>query len=163
MFILQPDQAVQGEEMLATAALFVKLDSAKNLPVSKWFLMGILKGILNWNLCTIWKRCHFFLRGLGKLEILFCVTGKKEQYSYVGSHMEKNLTVFNFAYVDIFIEWVCWFMLFCYCVGHKCCSWYNKCILQTYCWKCHSAEQGINHYCYFICMSWNSLQLIIKE
>ena len=33
--------------MLATAALFVKLDSAKNLPVSKWFLVGILKGILN--------------------------------------------------------------------------------------------------------------------
>ncbi|XP_022798520.1 extended synaptotagmin-2-B-like isoform X2 [Stylophora pistillata] len=29
-----PDQAVIGEEMLATAALFVKLDSAKNLPVT---------------------------------------------------------------------------------------------------------------------------------
>ncbi|CAH3120834.1 unnamed protein product [Porites lobata] len=29
-----PEQAVQGEEMLATAALFVKLDSAKNLPVT---------------------------------------------------------------------------------------------------------------------------------
>ncbi|CAH3156571.1 unnamed protein product [Pocillopora meandrina] len=27
-----PDQAIIGEEMLATAALFVKLDSAKNLP-----------------------------------------------------------------------------------------------------------------------------------
>ena len=40
MFIclfLQAEQAVQGEEMLATAALFVKLDSAKNLPV------GIIK------------------------------------------------------------------------------------------------------------------------
>ena len=60
LFILQPEQAVQGEEMLATAALFVKLDSAKNLPVSKWFLVGIVKGILNWNLCTMEKRCHFF-------------------------------------------------------------------------------------------------------
>ncbi|XP_066029603.1 uncharacterized protein [Pocillopora verrucosa] len=29
-----PDQAIIGEEMLATAALFVKLDSAKNLPQS---------------------------------------------------------------------------------------------------------------------------------
>ncbi|XP_078376188.1 extended synaptotagmin-2-like isoform X2 [Oculina patagonica] len=28
------EQAVQGEEMLATAALFVKLDSAKNLPIT---------------------------------------------------------------------------------------------------------------------------------
>ncbi|CAH3166620.1 unnamed protein product [Pocillopora meandrina] len=27
-----PDQAIIGEEMLVTAALFVKLDSAKNLP-----------------------------------------------------------------------------------------------------------------------------------
>ena len=34
VFHIQPDQAVIGEEMLATAALFVKLDSAKNLPVS---------------------------------------------------------------------------------------------------------------------------------
>ena len=34
VFHTQPDQAVIGEEMLATAALFVKLDSAKNLPVS---------------------------------------------------------------------------------------------------------------------------------
>lgn len=32
---LQPEKATQGEEMLGTAALFVKLDSAKNLPVSK--------------------------------------------------------------------------------------------------------------------------------
>ncbi|XP_031566724.1 extended synaptotagmin-2-A-like isoform X2 [Actinia tenebrosa] len=29
-----PDKAIQGEEMLGTAALFVKLDSAKNLPVT---------------------------------------------------------------------------------------------------------------------------------
>ena len=34
VFHIQPDQAIIGEEMLATAALFVKLDSAKNLPVS---------------------------------------------------------------------------------------------------------------------------------
>ena len=34
VFHIQPDQAIIGEEMLATAALFVKLDSSKNLPVS---------------------------------------------------------------------------------------------------------------------------------
>lgn len=34
LFVTQPEQAVLGEEMLATAVLFVKLDSAKNLPVS---------------------------------------------------------------------------------------------------------------------------------
>ena len=34
LLLAQAEQAVQGEEMLATAALFVKLDSAKNLPVS---------------------------------------------------------------------------------------------------------------------------------
>ncbi|EDO32931.1 predicted protein [Nematostella vectensis] len=32
--LLPPEKAVQGEEMLATSALFVKLDSAKNLPVT---------------------------------------------------------------------------------------------------------------------------------
>ena len=80
--ILQPEQAVQGEEMLATAALFVKLDSAKNLPVSKWFLVGILK-VINWiEICVQCRRDAIFsLRVLGKLEVLFCVTGKKEQYS----------------------------------------------------------------------------------
>ena len=36
VFHIQPDKAIVVEEMLATAALFVKLDSAKNLPVSVW-------------------------------------------------------------------------------------------------------------------------------
>jgi len=30
----QPDKVVEGDETSASAALFVKLDSAKNLPVS---------------------------------------------------------------------------------------------------------------------------------
>ena len=47
------------------------------------------------------KDAIFFLRVLGKLEVLFCVTGKKEQYSYVGSHMEKKFNSFQF--------YVCWY------------------------------------------------------
>jgi len=34
-FVFQPEKAIVGEEMLGTAALFVRLDSAKNLPVSR--------------------------------------------------------------------------------------------------------------------------------
>ena len=34
LLFFQPDKVVEGDETSASAALFVKLDSAKNLPVS---------------------------------------------------------------------------------------------------------------------------------